>query len=143
MKPSNFNYVRAESVDHVLDCLATHGEEARILAGGQSLVAMMNFRLVEPGYLIDISGLDELKGIKLNGGKVEISAAVTQANVITAPEVKQHLPLLVDALPNVGHFQTRAKGTFRRILPPSAPSSEQPLRSAVLGDAAVLESKGG
>ena len=58
MKPSSFNYIRAESVDHVLDCLATHGEAARILAGGQSLIAMMNFRLVEPGYLIDISSLD-------------------------------------------------------------------------------------
>ncbi len=143
MKPSSFNYIRAESVDHVLDCLATHGEEARILAGGQSLVAMMNFRLVEPGYLIDISSLEELKGIHLDGEKIEISAAVTQANVIDSPEIKKHLPLLVDAMPNVGHFQTRAKGTFCGSIAHSDPSSEQPLCFAILGGEAVLKSKRG
>jgi 2-furoyl-CoA dehydrogenase FAD binding subunit len=143
MKPNNFNYVRAESVDHVLSCLAEHGENARILAGGQSLIAMMNFRLVEPTYLIDISGLDELKEIKSNGNNVEISAAVTQAKVISAPETAEHLPLLVDALPNVGHFQTRSKGTFCGSIAHSDPSSEQPLCFAILGGEAVLKSQRG
>ena len=143
MKPNNFNYVRAESLDHVLSCLAEHGEDARILAGGQSLIAMMNFRLVEPTYLIDISGLEELKEIKMNGNKVEISGAVTQASVIAAPDVNQYLPLLVEALPNVGHFQTRAKGTFCGSIAHSDPSSEQPLCFAVLGGEAVLNSKRG
>jgi len=143
MKPNNFNYVRAESVDHVLSCLAEHGENARILAGGQSLIAMMNFRLVEPTYLIDISGLDELKVIKTKGNNVEISAAVTQARVIAAPDVNEHLSLLVDALPNVGHFQTRSKGTFCGSIAHSDPSSEQPLCFAILGGEAVLKSKRG
>jgi len=143
MKPNNFNYVRAESVDHVLSCLAEHGENARILAGGQSLIAMMNFRLVEPAYLIDISDLDELKEIKLNGNSVEISAAVTQAKVISAPDVNEYLPLLVDALHNVGHFQTRTKGTFCGSIAHADPSSEQPLCFAVLGGKTVLKSKRG
>ncbi len=143
MKPSSFDYIRAESLDHVLSCLAEHGDEARILAGGQSMVAMMNFRLVEPNYLIDISALEELKEIKLNGGHVEISAAVTQANLMAWPEINKHLPLLVEALPNVGHFQTRAKGTFCGSIAHSDPSSEQPLCFAVLGGEAVLQSKRG
>ncbi len=140
MKPSSFDYIRAESLDHVLSCLAEHGDEAGILAGGQSMVAMMNFRLVQPNYLIDISALEELKEIKLNGGHVEISAAVTQANLMAWPEINKHLPLLVEALPNVGHFQTRAKGTFCGSIAHSDPSSEQPLCFAVLGGLAVLQS---
>ncbi len=143
MKPNNFNYVRAESLDHVLSCLAEHGENARILAGGQSLIAMMNFRLVEPTYLIDISSLDELKEIRSNGNIIEISAAVTQARVMSAPEIIEHLPLLAGALPNVGHFQTRAKGTFCGSIAHSDPSSEQPLCFAILGGEAVLKSKRG
>ncbi len=143
MKPSSFDYIRAESLDHVLTCLAEHGDDARILAGGQSMVAMMNFRLVEPNYLIDISTLDELNEIKLDGGVVEISAAVTQAKLMAWPDLGTHLPLLVDALPNVGHFQTRAKGTFCGSIAHSDPSSEQPLCFAVLGGEAVLQSKRG
>lgn len=143
MKPSSFDYIRAESLDHVLDCLAKYGDEARILAGGQSMVAMMNFRLVEPNYLIDISGLEELSEIKLVDGAVEVSAAVTQAKLMAWPEISKHLPLLVEALPNVGHFQTRAKGTFCGSIAHSDPSSEQPLCFAMLNGEAVLQSKRG
>jgi len=143
MKPSSFDYIRAESLDHVLDCLAKYGDEARILAGGQSMVAMMNFRLVEPNYLIDISDLAELSDIKLAGGVVEVSAAVTQAKLMAWSEIGDHLPLLVEALPNVGHFQTRAKGTFCGSIAHSDPSSEQPLCFAMLNGEAVLQSKRG
>jgi 2-furoyl-CoA dehydrogenase FAD binding subunit len=148
MKPRRFDYVRPDSVAEVLAVLAAHGEAAKVLAGGQSLMAMLNLRLLEPAVLIDIARLEELDyikvvGDKVAGGKVEVGAAVIQNRLKDWPELAAKLPLLAKALPFVGHFQTRNKGTVCGSVAHADPSSEIPLTLATLGGEVVLRSRRG
>ena len=143
MKPHPFDYVRADTVDGVLDILAEHADAARILAGGQSLLAMLNLRLLEPEALVDISRVAELAEIKEIGGKVEVGAAVTQNRLLAWPDLKEKLPLLAVSLPFVGHFQTRNKGTVCGSIAHNDPSSEIPLSLAMLQGEVVLRSRRG
>jgi 2-furoyl-CoA dehydrogenase FAD binding subunit len=143
MKPSAFDYQRVARVEEAIDLLARHGEDAKILAGGQSLVAMMNFRLVEPKMLIDITGVEGLATIEDKGAFVEVGAAVTQARLMAWPALAERLPLLAKALPHVGHFQTRSRGTVCGSIAHSDPSSELPLVLATLGGQVVLRSRRG
>jgi 2-furoyl-CoA dehydrogenase FAD binding subunit len=143
MKPHPFDYVRADSVDEVTALLAEHGDAARVLAGGQSLLALLNLRLLEPALLIDINGIAELAEIKESGGKVEVGAAVTQNRLLAWPGLKGKLPLLAAALPFVGHFQTRNKGTVCGSIAHNDPSSEIPLSLAMLQGEVVLGSRRG
>jgi 2-furoyl-CoA dehydrogenase FAD binding subunit len=143
MKPGRFDYIRPADVDEALDALARHGEAARILAGGQSLVAMMNFRLVQPKVLIDISGIDALSYIRVDGSFIEVGASTTQAKLMDWSELAQRAPLLALALPHVGHFQTRSRGTVCGSIAHSDPSSELPLCLATLDGSVVLRSKAG
>ncbi len=143
MKPRRFDYARPDSVAEALALLAEHGEEARVLAGGQSLMAMLNLRLAEPAVLIDISRLAELDTIKTAGDKVEVGAAVTQNRLKDWPELADKLPLLAKTLPFVGHFQTRNKGTVCGSVAHADPSSEIPLALATLGGEVVLRSHRG
>src|SRR5580704_13509810 len=101
MKPRPFDYVRPDTVEEVLALLAEHGDDARILAGGQSLVPMLNLRLIEPAVLIDISRIAELDVIREAEGKVEIGAAVTQNKLMAWPQLSARLPLVAAALPFV------------------------------------------
>ncbi len=141
MKPRPFDYVRPDTVEEALALLSEHGEDARILAGGQSLIPMLNLRLVEAGVLIDITRVAALGGIRNSGGKVEIGAAVTQNMLMAWHELAAKLPLLAAALPFVGHFQTRNKGTVCGSVAHADPSSEIPLALAVLGGEVVLRSQ--
>jgi 2-furoyl-CoA dehydrogenase FAD binding subunit len=148
MKPRRFDYVRPDSVAEALAVLAEHGEAAKVLAGGQSLMAMLNLRLLEPAVLIDIARLAELDyikvvGDKVAGGKVEVGAAVIQNRLKDWPELAAKLPLLAKALPFVGHFQTRNKGTVCGSVAHADPSSEIPLTLATLGGEVVLRSRRG
>jgi len=143
MKPAQFDYVRAGSVEQATALLAQHGARARILAGGQSLMAMLNIRLAEPALLIDISGLGGLRDIRIDGDWVEIGAGVTQAELLAWPALANELPLLALALPSVGHFQTRNRGTVCGSLAHSDPSSELPLCLALLGGEVALRSQRG
>ncbi|MGA7789461.1 MAG: FAD binding domain-containing protein, partial [Xanthobacteraceae bacterium] len=111
MKPRPFDYARPDTVEEALALLGEYGDDARILAGGQSLVPMLNLRLIEPAVLIDISRIAALDAIRETGGKIEIGAAVTQNRLLAWPHLAEKLPLLAAALPFVGHFQTRNKGT--------------------------------
>ncbi len=140
MKPSGFDYLRADSVDEVVAAMSTHGDDARILAGGLSLGAMMNYRLLQPKLLVDISNLEELAYIRRDGDWVEVGAATTQAQLMAWPELAQTLPLLHLAMPNIGHFQTRSRGTVCGSICHAEPSSELPLCFATLGGEAVLVS---
>jgi 2-furoyl-CoA dehydrogenase FAD binding subunit len=140
MKPRRFDYARPDSVAEALALLAEHGEEARVLAGGQSLMAMLNLRLLEPAVLVDIARLAELDAIKMVGDKVEVGAAVTQNRLADWPELAAKLPLLAKTLPFVGHFQTRNKGTVCGSVAHADPSSEIPLALATLGGEVVLRS---
>ncbi len=143
MKPRPFDYIRPDTVEEVLALLADYGDDARILAGGQSLVPMLNLRLIDPAALIDISRIAELDAIRDRGDFIEIGAAVTQNKLLAWPDLAQKLPLLAAALPFVGHFQTRNKGTVCGSIAHADPSSEIPLALAVAGGAVVLRSTRG
>nr|TFG52171.1 MAG: carbon monoxide dehydrogenase [Hyphomicrobiales bacterium] len=143
MKPRPFNYVRPDSVAEAIDALAHYGERARILAGGQSLIAMLNLRLVDAEAIIDISRLKELSEISRKGNGVEVGAAVTQNRLLAWPELRSRVPLLAKIIPWVGHFQTRNRGTICGSLSHADPSSEIPLALAMLGGSVVLRSKRG
>lgn len=141
MKPASFDYARCDTVDDALELLAEHGEEARIMAGGQSLMAMLNMRLVKAAVVVDVAELDELRYMKEGSGFVEFGASVTQAAVESWPHLRQHLPLLAAAIPHIGHFQTRNRGTICGSLCHADPSSELPLCLATLGGEVVLRSR--
>ena len=143
MKPHPFDYVRADTVDEVADILAEYGEAARVLAGGQSLIAMLNLRLLQPEVLIDINHIAEVSEIRELGGKVEVGAGVTQNRLMAWPGLKEKLPLLAAALPFVGHFQTRNRGTVCGSVAHNDPSSEIPLSLALLRGEVVLRSHRG
>jgi 2-furoyl-CoA dehydrogenase FAD binding subunit len=143
MKPRPFDYIRPDTIDEALALLADYGDDARILAGGQSLVAMLNLRIVEAAALIDISRIAALDAIHDRGDAIEIGAAVTQNKLLAWPQLAEKLPLLAAALPHVGHFQTRNKGTVCGSIAHADPSSELPLALAVLGGEVVLKSKRG
>lgn len=143
MKPRPFDYVRPDTVEEALDILAEQADDARILAGGQTLVAMLNLRVVEVATLIDITRIGELASIREFDGKVEVGAAVTQANLLAWPPLPQKLPLVRAALPFVGHFQTRNKGTVCGSIAHADPSSELSLALALLGGEIVLRSRKG
>ena len=143
MKPPRFDYVRAASVDEAVEVLAEYGDDARVLAGGQSLVAMLNMRLVAPEVLVDISRVPELATITHAGNAIEIGAAVTQAAVERFDGLAEHIPLVGHALPFVGHYQTRARGTVCGSIAHADPSSELPLCLAALDGEVVLRSARG
>jgi 2-furoyl-CoA dehydrogenase FAD binding subunit len=143
MKPRRFDYVRPDSADEAVAVLAEYGEDASVLAGGQSLMAMLNLRLAEPAVLVDIASLKELDYIGVAGTMIEVGAAVTQNRLKDWPELAGKLPLLAAALPFVGHFQTRNKGTVCGSIAHADPSSEIPLVLATLGGEVVLRSHRG
>ena len=143
MKPRAFDYVRASTAEEVVEGLARGGDDAKILAGGMSLVPMMNFRLVEPQILIDIMRVRQDNYVKLVGDRVEVGSATRQATLERWPELAVRLPLLKAAFPFIGHYQTRARGTVCGSLAHADPSSELPLCLAVLGGEVVLRSRDG
>jgi 2-furoyl-CoA dehydrogenase FAD binding subunit len=141
MKPRPFDYIQPDTIEETLALLAQYGDDARILAGGQSLIPMLNLRLIDAKVLIDISRIAALDGIRDLGPTIEVGAAVTQNKLMAWPAVAQKLPLVAAALPFVGHFQTRNKGTVCGSIAHADPSSELPLVLATLGGAVVLRSK--
>jgi carbon-monoxide dehydrogenase medium subunit len=124
MKAAPFAYHRADSVDGAVKLLAEYGDEAKILAGGQSLVAMLAMRLTHFDNLVDISRVDELRGIDLIGGQVRIGAATPHAFVGMDDEVADSVPLLTRATPHIGHFQIRSRGTLGGAVAHADPASE-------------------
>jgi 2-furoyl-CoA dehydrogenase FAD binding subunit len=143
MKPRPFDYARPDSADEAVALLGEHGDAARVLAGGQSLMAMMNLRLADPAVLVDISRIGELDAIRDLGDWVEVGAAVTQNKLLAWPKLAERLPFIAAALPWVGHFQTRNKGTVCGSIAHADPSSELPLSLALLEGEVVLRSKRG
>jgi CO/xanthine dehydrogenase FAD-binding subunit len=133
MKAAPFDYVRAESVDQVVELLAQHGADAKPIAGGQSLVPMMAMRLARPALLIDINRLGELKHIEIGREYVVMGAATRQRDVADHRALLAALPLVHDALQWVGHVQTRNRGTVGGSLVHADPSAELPLAAAILG----------
>ncbi len=141
MKPPPFDYVLANDEHEALDALAEAGDDARLLAGGQTLMPMLNMRLVEPSVLIDISRLGNHADIRDDRTAIEIGAAVTQADLEAWPALARRAPLLAQALPFVGHVQTRSRGTVCGSIAFADPSAELPLCLATLDGEVVLRSR--
>ncbi|MEY8826937.1 xanthine dehydrogenase family protein subunit M [Sedimentitalea sp. XS_ASV28] len=141
MKPAPFDYIRAETCEEALAALSEHGDAARILAGGQSLLPMLNMRLATPSILVDTSRLGRSAQIRAQGDSVEIEAGVSQARLLGWSGLAEALPLFAKALPWVGHAQTRARGTVCGSVAHADPSAEIPLCLAVLGGEIVLSTR--
>ena len=140
MKAPRFHYVRPESLAAVIHLLAEHGEDARILAGGQSLMPTLNMRLSQPKVLIDINRIGELKGIAVRGGMVRIGALARHVEVMASPVVAHALPLIAEAMPHVAHVAVRNRGTFGGSIALADPSAELPACILALGASIVVES---
>ena len=143
MKPRKFSYVRAGSVAEVLELLGRHGEDARVLAGGQSLMPTLNMRLSEPRVLVDINRIEALKGISVRDGCVRIGAVTRHAEVMRSGLVAEHLPLIAEAMPHVAHVAVRNRGTFGGSIALADPAAEMPACALALGATLVLESVAG
>ena len=141
MKPAAFDYIRADSSEEVVQLLHQYGDDARILAGGQSLMAALNMRLTQPRVLIDISRAEDLSKMRVSGGVLTVGAAVTQAAVEMIVKNQSDIPMLSQALPHLGHFQTRNRGTVCGSIAHADPSAELPLCLATLGGIVNLRSK--
>ena len=133
MKPAPFKYVVARSATEALGLKAMHGDEAAFLAGGQSLIPAMNFRLARPAVLIDINPLVALDSIRAQGGgAVRIGALTRHRTVERDPVIARHQPLLHEVLPHIAHLQIRNRGTLGGNLAHADPASELPAVMLVL-----------
>jgi 2-furoyl-CoA dehydrogenase FAD binding subunit len=141
MKPAPFDYLRAASLDEALDALRQHGPEARIIAGGQSLMPMLNMRLTKPAVLVDVMRIAPLKEPRREKDALVIPAGVRQAILLDRPGLARDLPLLATALPWVGHLQTRARGTLCGSVAHADPSAEIPLCLVALQGEVHLRSR--
>jgi aerobic carbon-monoxide dehydrogenase medium subunit len=125
VKPAPFKYARAETAEEASSLLTQYGDEAKILAGGQSLIPLLSMRLARPEVLVDISRVDALKGISRNGG-LTIGAATTQSSALRSSDVQQYAPILAAALREVGHVGIRNRGTVGGSAAHADPASEIP-----------------
>ena len=144
MKPAPFEYQAPASLEAALDALARHGGDAKLLAGGQSLIPVMNFRLAEPALLIDINKLAELDFIRRDEeGHLRIGAMVRQRRLERDPLVAGMAPLLHEAVPFIAHPQIRNRGTFGGSLAHADPAAELPALAVALGARFRLQRAGG
>jgi CO/xanthine dehydrogenase FAD-binding subunit len=142
VKPSWFELARPGELSEVLDLLATHAD-AKVLAGGQSLVPMMNLRLVQPDFLIDLSRVGGLSDISVADGELRIGAMVRQKALLGNPLIERHAPLIAAAMPYVGHLQTRNRGTVGGSIAHADPAAELPLVVAALDGTLIVQSRRG
>jgi aerobic carbon-monoxide dehydrogenase medium subunit len=124
VKPAPFAYAKARSVAHAIELLA--GDDARVLAGGQSLIATLNMRLSQPALLVDINGIDGLDAISVKDGQVEIGALVRHAQAERSTEIAQRAPLIAAAMPYIGHPAIRNRGTIGGSVAFADPAAELP-----------------
>jgi aerobic carbon-monoxide dehydrogenase medium subunit len=136
VKPAPFAYARAKSLDHAIELLGSRadgGTDARVLAGGQSLIATLNMRLSHPALLVDINHVDGLDRITLKDGAVEIGALVRHAEAENSPEIARHAPLIALAMPHIGHPAIRNRGTLGGSIAFADPAAELPACLLALG----------
>jgi carbon-monoxide dehydrogenase medium subunit len=143
MKSPDFDYTVAQSVAQALDLLTQHGDDARILAGGQTLLATLNMRLSEPQLLIDITHLPELQGIRFEAGRVHIGALVTHAEIEASALIHEHAPLLAAAVHHIAHRAIRNSGTWGGSLAYGDPAAEWPCCLTALDGMLTLQSPSG
>ena len=140
MKPVAFEYCRPDTIEEALELLDEFGGDGVPISGGLSLGAMLNMRLVRPVALIDINGLADLSGIEISGETFWTGAMVRQAMALKCENLISQVPLLGKALPYVGHYQTRSRGTLGGSVAHADPSAEIPLILVTLGGSVALRS---
>lgn len=140
MKAAAFSYLRPRHLTEVLHLLSLHGDEARLLAGGQTLLATLNMRLSEPALLIDMQAVSELKGMSLQGQVLRIGALVTHTEVENSELVATHAPMLSAAAPHIAHRAIRNLGTFGGSIAYGDPAAEWPACLLALGGVVIARS---
>jgi aerobic carbon-monoxide dehydrogenase medium subunit len=143
MKASAFAYARATSVPNALELLAVHGDRAKVLSGGQSLMPAMNLRLISPELIVDIGELTELRGIAVTGDTVRIGALTRHVDLARSPEIAAHAPLLAEAIAHVAHPAIRNRGTLGGSLAHADPASELPACMLALNATVIIRGQGG
>jgi carbon-monoxide dehydrogenase medium subunit len=143
MIPRPFEYYAPTSVDAALALLATHGPEAKVLAGGHSLLPMMKLRFAEPAHLIDLNRISSLKGIHLEGRELRIGAMTTENDLIWSPLLAEHCPLLVETARLISDPQVRYRGTIGGDISHGDPGNDHPAVMLCLGASFVLKGPGG
>lgn len=143
MKPPPLRYERADSVEGACQYLASNGDDTKVLAGGQSLVALLNLRLSRPETVLDIGPLEELRGHGRANGELRIGAMTSQRSLERSPELAESCPLLAQAIPFVGHAAIRNRGTLGGSVAHADPAAEVPVVLTALGGTVTLRSTGG
>ena len=143
MKPAPFAYVRPESLEDAIGVLDEHGEDARVLAGGQSLMATLNMRLSAPEILVDIGRVPGLAGIEETDDGLRIGAMTRHAEVEASDLVASHAPLIASAMPHIAHPAVRNRGTFGGSIALADPAAELPACAVALGARMTIAGKGG
>ncbi len=143
MKAAAFTYARAKGVDDALQLLAAHGDRAKVLSGGQSLMPAMNLRLISPELVVDIGGIAELRGIAVKGDVLSIGALTRHVDLLRSPEIGVYAPLLAEAIAHVAHPAIRNRGTIGGSLAHADPAAELPACVLALDAVIVLRGKGG
>jgi len=126
LKPAPFAYAKARSLDHAIALLGEHRGEAKLLAGGQSLIATLNMRLSSPSLLVDINGIPGLDGVSVKNGMVEIGALTRHVTLERSAEIAEHAPLIALAVPHIAHPAIRNRGTIGGSLAYADPAAELP-----------------
>lgn len=142
MKPPLFEYHDPRDVDGALELLSRHGEDAKVLAGGQSLVPLLNFRLAQPEHLIDLGRVDSLAYVRRTDGVLRVGTMTRQATLEASPLVAERWPLLTEALGFVAHAQIRNRGTVGGSVAHADPAAELPVAFAALDASVHLRSRG-
>lgn len=140
MKPAPFDYVAPRSIDEALTILAEAGGGATVLAGGQTLMPLLNLRMSQPFILVDINRIAELRGISNSGGVTRIGPITRQAEVIDSAALARDLPVLVEAVRHVGHHQTRNRGTVGGSISLGEPAAELPATAVAIGASIEIRS---
>jgi carbon-monoxide dehydrogenase medium subunit len=143
MKASAFSYARATSVANALELLAAHGDKAKVLSGGQSLMPAMNLRLISPELIVDIGEIAELRGIAVRGAVLSIGALMRHVDLLKSPEIAAHAPLLTEAVAHVAHPAIRNRGTLGGSLAHADPASELPACMVALNATIVVRDQTG
>src|SRR5258705_5588462 len=141
--PASFLYAKATSIDHALSLLAEHGEEARVIAGGHSLLPMMKLRLAKPDALIDINGLTDLAFIRVDGDTLRVGALTRHADIFASAVVGEHFPLLHDAEKVIADPIVRNWGTIGGSLCQADPAEDIPAALVAVGASAVIRGASG
>ena len=143
MKPAKFDYFAPGTLEEALELLAQHGPDAKVLAGGQSLMPMMNLRLVRPAVIVDINRIEGLSGVCAADGTVTIGALTRQRDLERSDTIRDAFPMMTAAISRIGHFQIRNRGTIGGSLAHADPAAELPaICTALNGELALADSNG-